>query len=49
MNKINNLKKRCIFLRRLKKYIIERFPYDFAYLGKSEINETMNKLKIHNK
>ena len=35
--KIKNQRQRFIFLKRLKKYVTERFPYDFVYLGKKQI------------
>lgn len=30
------------FLRLLKKYLNERFPYDFYYIGKNNVNEALN-------
>ena len=47
--KIDNPKERSIFLKRLKAYIKERFPYDFVYLGKKEmlspIDEERKKIR----
>lgn len=42
---IENGKERAIFLKRIKKYVTERFPYDFVYLGKKEINESIQEEK----
>lgn len=47
--KIEDPKDRKVFLKRLKKYIKDRFPYDFVYLGKkqmiSPIDEERKKIK----
>ena len=34
-----------IFLSKLKKYLLERQPYDFYYLGNATIKKHVNQLK----
>lgn len=45
-SKIESIKERKIFLRKLERYIVKRFPYDFYYLGKNQINSSIQKIKI---
>ena len=48
-SKIEDPEDRSVFLKRLKTYVKERFPYDFVYLGKkqmlSPIDEERKKIK----
>ena len=44
---ITDKEEKSKFLKTLKKYMTSRFPYDFVYLGKPEINDTIeNRRKI---
>lgn len=42
--KIDDPVQKKTFLARVNKYLIERFPYDFCYLGKEEINDSIDKI-----
>lgn len=44
-DKIDDPLKKKDFLVNTKKYLVERFPYDFYYLGKSEINKSIEETK----
>lgn len=48
-NKINDPLKKKDFLVNARKYLIERFPYDFYYLGKSEINKSIEEIERKSK
>ena len=45
LNNLENLQDKIVFLKRLKKYILNRFPYDFFYIGKKEVKSTINETK----
>ena len=42
-SKIKDDSDRKVFLKRLKEYIMGRFPYDFVYLGKKEVNSSIEE------
>lgn len=43
--KIQSVQGKTMFLKELKKYMMMRFPYDFYYLGKSEIRNSIQRIK----
>ena len=46
ISKIEKPIDRIKFLKLLKKYMIERFPYDFYYLNKRDTLELIDKRKV---
>ena len=48
-DKINDPIKKKMFLVNAEKYLAERFPYDFYYLGKNEINKSIEEVEKKSK
>ena len=42
-NRIHGRKSKKVFLNKMKKYLIERYPYDFYYLEKESLMDEVNK------
>ena len=42
-NRIHGLKRKKAFLNKMKKYLIERYPYDFYYLEKDSLIDEVSK------
>ena len=44
---LSNSKEKLSFYNKANKYLEERFPYDFFYIGKDNINNSIKKSKTY--